>query len=133
MQSILNLLEFINNSWSMIIIIIGICITIYKKIKSYMKLTTQEKIDIAWQQIEGVILKMVSDTELDWKDFSKAGQIKRAAVIDKIYKEYPILNKVVDQTEVVKKIDELIDASLKEVVAVTENAVAKAQAEAAKA
>ena len=127
MQSIVNSLQFLNNNWSMIIIIIGLGLTLYKKIKSYLKLSTQQKIDIAWQQIEEVIMKLVSDAELDWKDFSKAGQIKRSAVIEKIYKDYPILNKIMDQDEVLKKIDELIDEALKEVVSVTADAVAKAQ------
>lgn len=127
MQSIVNLLQFLNNNWSMIIIIIGLGITLYKKIKSYLKLSTQQKIDVAWQQIEEIIMKLVSDAELDWKDFSKAGQIKRSAVIEKIYKDYPILNKIMDQDEVLKKIDELIDEALKEVVSVTADAVAKAQ------
>lgn len=127
MQSIVNLLQFLNNNWSMIIIIIGLGLTLYKKIKSYLKLSTQQKIDVAWQQIEEVIMKLVSDAELDWKDFSKAGQIKRSAVIEKIYKDYPILNKIMDQDEVLKKIDELIDEALKEVVSVTADAVAKAQ------
>lgn len=127
MQSIVNLLQFLNNNWSMIIIIIGLGLTLYKKIKSYLKLSTQQKIDVAWQQIEEIIMKLVSDAELDWKDFSKAGQIKRSAVIEKIYKDYPILNKIMDQDEVLKKIDELIDEALKEVVSVTADAVAKAQ------
>ena len=127
MQSIVNLLQFLNNNWSMIIIIIGLGLTLYKKIKSYLKLSTQQKIDVAWQQIEEVIMKLVSDAELDWKDFSKAGQIKRSAVIEKIYKDYPILNKIMEQDEVLKKIDELIDEALKEVVSVTADAVAKAQ------
>lgn len=127
MQSIVNLLQFLNNNWSMIIIIIGLGLTLYKKIKSYLKLSTQQKIDVAWQQIEEIIMKLVSDAELDWKDFSKAGQIKRSAVIEKIYKDYPILNKIMDQDEVLKKIDELIDEALKEVVSVTADAVTKAQ------
>ena len=127
MQSIVNLLQFLNNNWSMIIIIIGLGLTLYKKIKSYLKLSTQQKIDVAWQQIEEIIMKLVSDAELDWKDFSKAGQIKRSAVIEKIYKDYPILNKIMDQDEVLKKIDELIDEALKEVVSVTADVVTKAQ------
>lgn len=129
MQSIINLLHFLNDSWSMIIIIIGLGITLYKKVRSYMKLSTQQKVDIAWQQIEKSILKIVSDAELEWKEFKKAGQIKRSNVINTIYKDYPILNKVADQEEVINKIDELIDIALKEVVEVTEDAVAKAQAE----
>ena len=129
MQSIINLLHFLNDSWSMIIIIIGLGITLYKKVRSYMKLSTQQKVDIAWQQIEKSILKIVSDAELEWKEFKKAGQIKRSNVINTIYKDYPILNKVADQKEVINKIDELINIALKEVVEVTEDAVAKAQAE----
>lgn len=129
MQSIINLLHFLNDSWSMIIIIIGLGITLYKKVRSYMKLSTQQKVDIAWQQIEKSILKIVSDAELEWKEFKKAGQIKRSNVINTIYKDYPILNKVADQEEVINKIDELINIALKEVVEVTEDAVAKAQAE----
>ena len=44
MQSIVNLLQFLNNNWSMIIIIIGLGLTLYKKIKSYLKLSTQQNI-----------------------------------------------------------------------------------------
>lgn len=129
MQSIINLLHFLNDSWTMIIIIIGLGITLYKKVRSYMKLSTQQKVDIAWQQIEKSILKIVSDAELEWKEFKKAGQIKRSNVINTIYKDYPILNKVADQETVINKIDELIDVALKEVVKVTEDAVVKAQTE----
>ena len=58
----------------------------------------------------------------DYKEWEKAGSIKRAQVIQKIYTEYPILAKVADQAEVVKFIDDAINTSLKELrKIVTEN------------
>ena len=90
------------------------------KIKSYLKLSNQEKIEIAYHAIKQRILTYVSDAEKEYEKYKKAGSIKRAEVIDKIYKEYPILNKVADQTAVTTKLDELIDDALVDLRAVIE-------------
>ena len=74
--------------------------------------TAYEKIEIAKKQIQTTILKMISDAEVDWQEWSKAGSIKRAQVIKQIYEEYPILSKVVDQKALTEWIDEQIDSAL---------------------
>lgn len=120
MKSLVNFLQWLNDNWSAIIVIIGLIVALGMKIKSYLKLSNQEKIEIAYHAIKQRILTYVSDAEKDYEKYKKAGSIKRAEVIDKIYKEYPILNKVADQTAVTTKLDELIDDALVDLRAVIE-------------
>ena len=73
-----------------------------------------EKIQKQNKQIKEVILKLISDAEVDYEDWNKAGSIKRAQVIQKIFTDYPVLSKVANQEELIKWIDTMIDESLKE-------------------
>ena len=59
-------------------------------------------------------MKLVSDAETDYKDWKKAGSIKRVQVIQKIFADYPILSKVANQDELIKWIDDNIDEALRE-------------------
>ena len=68
-----------------------------KKVKNYLSLSEQEKIDLALEQIRITALKMVTDAEKEYDKWVKAGSIKRAEVIDKIFKDYPILSKATDK------------------------------------
>lgn len=120
MKSLVNFLQWLNDNWSVIIVVIGLIVALVMKIKSYLKLSNQEKIEIAYHAIKQRILTYVSDAEKEYEKYKKAGSIKRAEVIDKIYKEYPILNKVADQTAVTTKLDELIDDALVDLRAVIE-------------
>ena len=120
MKSLVNFLQWLNDNWSAIIVVIGLIVALVMKIKSYLKLSNQEKIEIAYHAIKQRILTYVSDAEKEYEKYKKAGSIKRAVVIDKIYKEYPILNKVADQTAVTTKLDELIDDALVDLRAVIE-------------
>lgn len=120
MKSLVNFLQWLNDNWSAIIVVIGLIVALGIKIKSYLKLSNQEKIEIAYHAIKQRILTYVSDAEKDYEKYKKAGSIKRAEVIDKIYKEYPILNKVADQAAVTAKLDELIDDALVDLRAVIE-------------
>lgn len=68
---------------------------------------------------------MVTEAELDYEEWSKAGSIKRSQVIEQIYEEYPILSKVVDKTALTEWIDATIDTALetlREIVAENEKA-----------
>ena len=121
MKSLVNFLQWLNDNWSAIIVFIGLIVALVMKIKSYLKVSNQEKIEIAYHAIKQRILTYVSDAEKEYEKYKKAGSIKRAEVIDKIYKEYPILNKVADQTAVTTKLDELIDDALVDLRAVIEN------------
>ena len=58
------------------------------------------------------MLKMVSEAEVDYEDWNKAGSIKRSQVIKKIFEMYPILSKAIDQQAVIGWVDYQIDSSL---------------------
>lgn len=112
LNGIKNFLSFINDNWTTILVIIGLALALWKKFKSYSKLSTDKKIEIAKKQISENILKLITQAEKDYAEWEKAGSIKRSEVISEIYKEYPILAKVVNQEELVKWIDEQIDNAL---------------------
>ena len=114
LDGVKNFLQFINDNWTSIIIIISLIIAIAQKVKSYLAKSNDEKIASAKSQIKEVILKLISDAEVDYEDWNKAGSIKRAQVIQKIFTDYPVLSKVVNQEELIKWIDTMIDESLKE-------------------
>lgn len=107
-----NFLLFINENWTSILVIFGLILMFWKKIENYNKLSTEEKIAIAKRQIQERMLKLISDAEENYEDWAKAGEIKRAEVIARIYDEYPILSSVVNQDELIEWIDEQIDAAL---------------------
>lgn len=112
LNGIQNFLQIINDNWTTILVIIGLALALWKKIESYSKLSTDKKIEIAKKQISENILKLITQAEKDYAEWEKAGSIKRSEVISEIYKEYPILAKVVNQEELVKWIDEQIDNAL---------------------
>lgn len=109
-----NFLELINQNWTLITVVIGLGILVYKKIKSYLSLSDQEKINIALGQIRVTALKMVTDAEKEYEEWVKAGGIKRSEFLDVVFKKYPILNKVTDQESLIKTLDEIINEALKE-------------------
>lgn len=112
MEGLQKFLQLLNDNWTSILVCIGLVIGIVKKTQDYMSKSQNEKIEIAKKQIQTTILKMISDAEVDWQEWSKAGSIKRAQVIKQIYEEYPILSKVVDQKALTEWIDEQIDSAL---------------------
>lgn len=112
LTGIRNFLDLINQNWTLITVIIGLGILVYKKIKNYLSLSDQEKIDLALKQIRITALKMVTDAEDEYANLVKAGEIKRAEVIDVIFEKYPILNKVTDQETLIKMLDDIIDEAL---------------------
>lgn len=107
-----NFLQFINNNWTTICVVLGLLIAIYSKIKSYLKLSKDEKISVAKTQIKETILRLVTEAESDYKEWIKAGSVKRAQVIEEIFLMYPVLSKVTNQDELITWIDETIDGAL---------------------
>ena len=105
-------LAFINNNWTTIAVTIGLLIGVITKIRNYFAKDTDEKVAIAKTAIKECMLKLVSDAEEDYEDWKHAGSIKRAQVIDRIYSDYPILNKVADQAQLIEWIDQMIDEAL---------------------
>ena len=114
LKGIQNFLQFINDNWTTIVVIISLIIAIGKKTYDYFSKSDEERIEVAKEQISEICLKLISDAEVDYESWNKAGSIKRAQVIQKIFSEYPILSKVTDQEKLVEWIDETIDTSLKE-------------------
>lgn len=114
LKGIQNFLQFINDNWTTIVVIISLIIAIGKKTYDYFSKSDEERIEVAKKQISEICLKLISDAEVDYESWNKAGSIKRAQVIQKIFADYPILAKVTDQEKLVEWIDETIDTSLKE-------------------
>lgn len=114
LNGIQNFLTFINDNWTVIIIIISLVIAIVQKAKSYFTKSNEDKIEIAKKQISEVVLKLITDAEVDYNEWIQAGSIKRAQVIQKIFTDYPILAKATDQDKIIKFIDDTINSSLKE-------------------
>ena len=114
LTGIQNFLEFVNENWTMIACIITLVIAIIKKAKSYFSLSVDEQIKIAKTQISEIMLRLVTEAECDYREWVKAGSIKRSQVIDEIFAMYPILSEITNQEEIIGWIDEMIDEALKE-------------------
>lgn len=112
MNGIVNFLNLINDNWTTITVIIGLLIMLYRKVESYLKKSEEEKIEIAKKQIKEICLRLVSEAEMDYESWEQAGEIKRSQVIQEIYKEYQVLEKVINQEELLEFIDEAIDEAL---------------------
>ena len=121
LNGIQNFLMMINENWTTIVVIIGLIIMISKKIKDFLYLSEDEKIQAAKDQLQNIVLSLVSNAELDYKEYEAAGQIKRSQVIDEIFEKYPILIKVTDQEELLEYIDKLIDEALETVRVVVDS------------
>ncbi len=113
LNGVQNFLELVNNNWTTIMVVIGLAIAVARKVKDYFNKSDDEKMEIVKAQIKETILKMVTEAEIDYEEWNKAGSIKRSQVINQIYGDYPILSKVIDQKALIEWIDETIDESLK--------------------
>jgi hypothetical protein len=113
LNGIQNFLQFLSNNWTVILVCIGLIIGIVQKTKYWFSKSKEERYKIAKQQIREIILKKITVAEIDFAEWNKSGSIKRSQVIDEIYSQYPILSKIVDQSEVIAWLDEEIDNALK--------------------
>lgn len=113
LNGIQNFLQFLSNNWTVILVDIGLIISIVQKTKCWFSKSKEERYKIAKQQIREIILKKITVAEIDFAEWNKSGSIKRSQVIDEIYSQYPILNKITDQSEVIAWLDEEIDNALK--------------------
>jgi hypothetical protein len=132
LNGIQNFLMLVNEHWTEIIVIIGLALALYKRVKGYLGKTNEEKIEIAKVQIKETVLRLVTDAEMDYKEWVKAGAVKRAQVVEEIFMMYPILAKVTNQKELVAWIDDIIDEALetmREIFAENESQEAEASAE----
>lgn len=114
LNGIKNFLEIINENWTTIMVIIGLTVGICKKIKTYINKSDEEKLNIAKRQIHEIALQLVTEAENDYDRWDKAGSIKRSQVVEKLYKNYPILSKFAEQDELLSWIDDELDNALVE-------------------
>ena len=121
LDGVKNFLEFVNENWTTIIVIIGLVIAITKKGIVYFNKSDEEKIAIAKKQIQETMLKLITDAEENYDEWKQAGSIKRAQVIDELFANYPILSKVANQEDLIKWIDDVIDESLITLREIVEN------------
>lgn len=119
MESLKNLLQWIYDNFALIICCCGLAVGIYEKAKKYITASDEDKkkqfeeaVEITKVKIKEKMLMMVNESEEKYKEWVKAGSLKRAEVIAKIYDDYPILSQVADQDTLIKYIDNTIDEAL---------------------
>lgn len=122
-----NFLNFINENWTMIASIIVVTIAIIKKATSFFGLPKEVQLEIAKAQISHIMLRLVTEAECDYREWIKAGSIKRAQVIDEVFAMYPILSHVTNQEEIIAWIDEEINKALKEMRKIFEENASETQ------
>lgn len=114
LNGIHNFLSFVNDNWTMITAIFGLALVVSKKVKAYWNTSQEEKIAIAKAQIDEIMLKLVTEAEKDYLEWTKAGAVKRSQVIDQVFSMYPILSRISNQQEIIIWIDDAINRALKE-------------------
>ena len=112
MEWLKNVLQWINDNYTLIVVIVVLIFSIYKKTKIFLSKSKEERIRLMKSEISGRILKMVSDAEELYDCYKKAGEIKRSQVISEIYVEYPELSKLVKEEELIAWIDDEINNAL---------------------
>ncbi len=120
MNGLKNFLQYLSDNWTGIMVCIGIIVGIVNRTLAYLNKSNDLKLAVAKQQIKEIVLRMITDAEIDFNDWEQSGKIKRSQVIEEIYAKYPILAKAKSQKEVVDFIDTQIDNALKELRSVIE-------------
>ena len=121
-----NVLMFINDNWTKLTIILGLGTLLWKKGKAFLAKSDDEKIRIALKQAREILLDKVTKAEIDYAEWKKSGALKRAQVLDEIFKQYPILAKATSPEEIIKTLDSYIDEALetlREIIANQEQSV----------
>jgi len=113
MTGIERFIGFLSENWVMLLVLTGTLISISRLVSKYLALDNAEKIETAKKLIKEIMLKMITEAEIDFEEWNKSGSIKRSKVIAEIYDKYPILSKAASQEEVIAFIDAEINNSLK--------------------
>lgn len=110
MKSVENILNFLNENWTFIVILISVGVKLYCSVTDFLKKSKKEQQEVAWAELSNIMLSLVSSAEQEWG--SKTGEIKRAEVIKQIFEKYPALSTLSTENDVLEKIDVLIDDAL---------------------
>ena len=121
MKSVIYILQWLSDNQLLLILIIGLIIGIYFRIKSWNELSKREKFNIICKKLDETIDSLVFEAECKYDGTQNAGTVKRAEVINKIYEKYPDLQKVVNQEYVIEIIDDLIDEALERIDEIKKN------------
>lgn len=112
MKSIELFINFLLENWTFIITLLACGYLTFIKIKKWNSLSEEEKINTALTILREQMLSYVAEAE---KSFgSGTGTLKRSQVIKKVYEDYPILNNVIEQDQLILVLDKYIDESLVE-------------------
>lgn len=115
MEGIKNTLIIIEENWTNILIVLSCLFAIYRKVKKYINMNNEEKDkekeelkEETLKIVKTVLLKLMSEAEIEWNDFEKSGSIKRSQVIKELYNEFPILKEFTNQDKLLEIIDNMI-------------------------
>lgn len=118
MNGIVNFLTFIKENWTTIITILGLLLWIGLKIKDYIKLSKEQKIEMALENAKKVCLSIVKTAEDIFG--SNTGKIKKSYVINELLNKYPILQEVTTREELEQELDKIIEDSLSQMKQILE-------------
>lgn len=106
LDAILTGLTFIKDNWTLIVTVIGLVIAIAVKVKNYIKLSKQEKIDLALVNLKSVALALVTELAEKYDE----NMVKRSAFFKYVVENYPSLADNLE--DLVDSIDDIIDNAL---------------------
>lgn len=112
MKGLQNFLFWLNENYVYLLVCIGLIVLLVNKVKAFLSKSDEDKIEYALSTIKEIMLKYVTEAEIEYTDMKGAGSIKRAQVINQMYQQFPILAKVADQQKVIEMIDAAIDEAL---------------------
>lgn len=118
MNGIVNFLTFIKENWTTIITIAGLLLWIGLKIKDYIKLSKEQKIEMALSNAKKICLSLVTKAEDLFG--SNTGKIKKSYVVDELLNKYPILQEVTTREELEQELDKIIEDSLSQMKQILE-------------
>lgn len=114
MSGLLNFVELIRDHWTEIMVVLamvgGVAYWVYGFVTANKGNLKEATIELAKKQVKDIILKLVSDAEMEWG--SDTGKIKRSQVLEAVFDRYPILRQVTNQDELLEWLDATIDQAL---------------------
>lgn len=119
MNAINNLIQFLNDNWTLLTAIaagvFGICV----KVKRWLKKSKVERQKAAIEAVRLSMLDLVTNAE---KEFGTgAGVIKRSQVLNKIFEQYPVLAEALNIEDTTSMLDEMIEDALDDLREMLEN------------
>ncbi len=106
MQSIVKVLKWLYDNWSVVVIVIGLLTAVIIKLKAWSKLSADEKLQAAnsekekaLTQLKQLALSWVTVLEEKWSGIEKSGYIKKSEFFERVYDKLPVLSQYSDEIE----------------------------------